>query len=66
MASSAKVARTRKEAQVGNLEAARGIVADTQRYGGRESLMVRWARQVLAGFEETANYEGYMQTGDPR
>jgi hypothetical protein len=32
--------------RVGNLEAAEIILADAVRYGGEESLMVRWARLV--------------------
>jgi hypothetical protein len=33
----------------GNLAAARIILSDIDRYGGEESLMVRWARLVMAG-----------------
>jgi hypothetical protein len=32
-----------------NQEAAEIILADAVRYGGEESLMVRWARLVLTG-----------------
>jgi hypothetical protein len=41
--SSGKVDRYR----AGNLEVAEVILADTERYGGEESLMVRWARLVF-------------------
>jgi hypothetical protein len=50
MADSEKVMRTRKEAAASNLEAARLIVADAQRYGP-ESLMGQWARLWLTGLE---------------
>jgi hypothetical protein len=55
MANSARVAKTRKEASVGNLEAARVIAADTRKYGP-ESLAAQWARLWLANhrIEDTA------------
>jgi len=40
--------------RAGNIEAAEIILADIHRYGGDESLMVRWARCVIADSERRA------------
>jgi hypothetical protein len=47
MANSVRVARTRQDSAHSNFLAARIILANTSRYGGPESLMVRWARLSL-------------------
>jgi hypothetical protein len=40
--------RASEQFAVGNLEAARVILADIERYGGEESVLVVWARTVTA------------------
>jgi len=40
--------KTRAIFEAGNQECARIILREVQRYGGEESLMVRWARLVLS------------------
>jgi hypothetical protein len=45
--------RKLKDYQAGNLEAAKIISSDPQKFGGEESLMVRWARLVLGHVSET-------------
>jgi hypothetical protein len=37
-----------------NIVAAEIILADAVRYGGEDSLMVRWARLLVAGSERSA------------
>jgi hypothetical protein len=44
MANSARVAKIRKDAAIGNLEAAQIIASDTSKYGG---LMLEWAQTIL-------------------
>jgi hypothetical protein len=40
--------------RAGNIQAAEIILADAMRYGGDESLMVRWAKLVVADSERRA------------
>jgi hypothetical protein len=47
MASKAMNLRKLEAYQQANLEAARRILADPERYGGEEALLVQWARTIL-------------------
>ena len=40
--------RRSEQHQQGNIEAARLILTDVDKYGGEEALAVRWARRFLA------------------
>ena len=52
-----KRSRQQSHAQT-NLEAARIIAADTQKYGGPQSLLVRWAGLWLANHQTEVSESG--------
>ena len=52
-----KRSRQQSHAQT-NFEAARIIAADTQKYGGPQSLLARWARLWLANHQAEVSESG--------